>query len=177
MDGLSRGLGRRLRWGAALGLGLLVALMLGCAHSRAQTWQGRVVHVSDGDTVYVRTGHGTTVTIRLLGMDAPEICQRAGEASRDALRAMVLDRRVTVEASGHDSYGRQLARLYLQDRDVGRAMVAQGMAWSYRQGQNPGPYAREQRQAQAERQGLFAQARPEAPRAFRKRHGSCHPGF
>jgi endonuclease YncB( thermonuclease family) len=55
-------------------------------------------------------------------------------------------------------------------------MVAQGHAWSYRLGQDPGPYLQEQRQAQAARRGLFAQDRPEQPRQFRQRHGSCKPG-
>ena len=39
---------------------------------------------------------------------------------------------------------------------------------------NAGPYAAQETQARSHRRGLFADARPEPPRDFRKRHGSCH---
>ena len=161
-----------------LALGMLLAGLMGCAQSRAQSWQGVVVHVTDGDTVYIRAapGPGPAVAVRLLGLDAPEICQAGGPAARDALRRWVLLQRVTVEGHGQDSFGRELAQLYLQGLDVGRAMVAQGHAWAERQAE-PGPsYEQEQRQARQDRLGLFAQAQPEPPRAFRRRHGPCHPG-
>jgi len=151
-----------------------VVFLMGCAHAQAPRWVGLVVHVTDGDTVYVRAGPGPAVAVRLLGLDAPEICQAGGLASRDALREWLLHQSVTVEGRGQDSYGRELARLYLQGQDVGRAMVAQGHAWADRQGQQAGPYAQEQSQARLEKLGLFALAQPETPRAFRRRHGPCH---
>ena len=160
-------------------LAVLAALVLklsGSAHAQTPSWLGVVVHVTDGDTVYVRAGPGPAVAVRLLGLDAPEICQAGGLASRDALRAWVLHHSVTVEGMGQDSYGRELARLYIQGQDVGRAMVAQGHAWADRQGQQAVPYAPEQHQARLDKLGLFAQVQPETPRAFRRRHGSCHTG-
>jgi micrococcal nuclease len=155
-------------------LAVLVVFLMGLAHAQAPRWVGLVVHVTDGDTVYVRAGPGPAVAVRLLGLDAPEICQAGGLASRDALREWVLHQSVTVEGRGQDSYGRELARLYLQGQDVGRAMVAHGHAWADRQGQQAGPYAQEQSQARLEKLGLFALAQPETPRAFRRRHGPCH---
>lgn len=141
-------------------------------------WTATVVHVSDGDTVYVRAaGQAGALPVRVLHIDAPEICQRGGQASRDALAAMVLQRPVRLESEGSDRYGRELARLYVQGLDVGREMVAQGQAWADpppRQGRPAGPYAEEQRQARAARIGLFAQAQPEPPGSFRRRNGSCH---
>lgn len=166
-------------------LAVLAALALslfGGAQAQTPNWLGVVVHVTDGDTVYVRSGPGPgpgpgpAVAVRLLGLDAPEICQAGGLASRDALRAWVLHQSVTVEGVGQDSYGRELAKLYIQGQDVGRALVAQGHAWADRQGQQAAPYAPEQRQARLDKLGLFAQAQPETPRAFRRRHGSCHTG-
>ncbi len=158
----------------SLSVSMLVLALLGCSQARTQTWNATVVHVSDGDTVYVRgAGHEASVAVRLLGIDAPEICQSGGTASREALAELVLHRQVTLVGVGQDSYGRELARIYVQGRDVGRTLVAQGQAWSYGQGKHGGPYADEQRQARQARRGLFAQARPELPRAFRQRHGSC----
>lgn len=156
-------------------LGLLAWAVLGVLGARAQTWSGVVVHVSDGDTVYVRAGDVPALAVRLLDLDAPEICQAGGEASRAALLGMVLHQSVTVVGSGRDIYGRELGRLFLQGQDVGRAMVAQGQAWAEGRGRDGGAYAQEQRQARMDRRGLFAQPSPEWPRAFRRRHGPCHP--
>ena len=164
---------RRPLW--RLGVATLALALLGCGHGRTQTWSATVVHVTDGDTVYVRAAsHESSVPVRLLGIDAPEICQNGGPASREALAELVLHRQVTLVGVGQDAYGRELARVYVGGQDVGRALVTQGHAWSYGRNRQDGPYAREQREARQARRGLFAQARPEPPRAFRQRHGPCH---
>ena len=141
-----------------------------------RVWTAVVVHVSDGDTIHVRSpGEDRSSPVRLLGLDAPEICQAFGVQAREALQARVLHRQVSLRGVGHDVYGRELAQVFLQGEDMGRALVAQGWAWSYRHGSDPGPYAREQRQARSQRLGLFVSGdRPEPPWAFRRRHGTCH---
>ena len=139
-----------------------------------RAWPGVVTHVSDGDTVWVQAIHtGEVHKLRLLGIDAPEICQTWGPQSRDALRAVLQGQ--TVEVLGHhrDTYGRLLAQLSRQGHDVGAWMVAQGHAWSYSYQNFPGPYDALQMQAQSQRRGLFADPHAVAPRWFRKRVGTC----
>ncbi len=137
-------------------------------------WQGVVTHVSDGDTVFVRPASGgQPVKIRIDGMDAPEICQAYGQASRQALQMRVLHQTVSVNGRRRDNYGRVLARIRWQQADVGEWMVRQGHAWSYRYRRDSGPYAAQEAQARAAQRGLFADARAVEPRDFRKRHGSC----
>ncbi len=160
---------------------MAVAGLLGAlspVHAAPSVWQATVEHVSDGDTVYVRRpGDARARPVRLLGLDAPEICQRFGTESRDALEGQVLGRQVTFKSVGEDRYGRTLAQLFWQGQDVNRWMVSQGWAWSYARGDDPGLYGREQRQARTLRLGLFAEAqRPETPWSFRRRHGRCHTG-
>ncbi len=138
-------------------------------------WPGIVIHVSDGDTVWVQPLQGTEVyKIRLLGIDAPEICQPWGLQSRAALHAALQGQRVEVSARTHDSYGRLLAQLSFQGVDMGAWMVGQGYAWSYRYQHQAGPYAALEWQAQTQRLGIFAEGRPLQPRWFRKRWGPCH---
>lgn len=135
--------------------------------------------VMDGDTVLLLPeGAREAVRLRLLGIDAPELCQPGGEAARDALIARVLRRTVRVQVVGQDSYGRQLGHLWLdtQDKqDVAADMVRSGWAWAYQHRTGRGPYAALQRQAERERVGVFA-ARETAmsPAVFRQFHGSCH---
>ena len=155
-------------------LSLLGSLCACPALGQAEIWQGTVTHVLDGDTLYVRAVESAQeVAVRLQGIDAPEICQAWGLQSQQALQQALLAQRVTVHGQGPDSYGRQLVRLEWQGMDVGRWMVSHGHAWSYRWGQDGGPYASEERLARVERRGLFGQTRPERPRSFRLRHGSC----
>lgn len=139
-------------------------------------WVGVVTHVTDGDTLWVRKAGATEpVKIRIEGVDAPEICQAYGDVSRRALEGRVLHQVVVVQTRRHDGYGRVLARLVLHGDDVGGWLVAQGHAWSSAYRRDAGPYATQQAHAKAARRGLFADARAQVPRDFRKRHGSCQP--
>jgi micrococcal nuclease len=142
-------------------------------------WSGVVTYVVDGDTLRVRPpGGGKPVSIRLDGIDAPEICQAFGPASRDALMRRVLGKRVKVHGKRHDDYGRLLARIELNGGDTGQWMVANGLAWSYRFHSSAGPYAAQQRRARAAGLGLFSPsqgAAPVYPAQFRKLRGSCYP--
>ncbi len=145
-------------------------------HAAPTAWSGRVTAVVDGDTIRVRgPGQDLPRAVRIEGIDAPEICQSGGDAARQVLRQQVLHRQVTLVVSRQDEYGRDLATVLLDGEDVGRRLVLEGHAWSYRFRNHPGPYAREEQAAQAAARGLFAQAEPERPGDFRRRHGSCHP--
>ena len=139
-------------------------------------WSGVVTYVVDGDSVWVRPLQGAKpVSIRLDGIDAPEICQTGGDTARDALKRRVLGQQVVIEGKGRDDYGRLLARLLLHGDDVGARMVKDGHAWSYRYRGSSGPYAGQQRLAESARRGIFADTTLAAvyPAVFRKQHGAC----
>lgn len=160
-------------------LATLLATLLASPVLQAKTpddgdWWGTVTWVVDGDTVRVRPmDGGRPVAVRLMGIDAPEICQNGGPAARDALKRQLLRQRVLVHSQAHDVYGRALARLALNGEDPAARLVAGGWAWAYQYRTGQGPYAAQQRHAEARRLGLFADGLPEDPAAFRKRHGAC----
>ncbi len=143
----------------------------------AGSYQGIVSHVTDGDTLWIRPdGGGRPRQLRLLGVDAPEICQQGGPQARDALAGRVLHRRVTVHTEAEDDFHRPLGRLELQGQDVGGWLVRRGHAWSYRYRKSDGPYALQEHAARRHGDGLWAAAQaapPVEPRLFRKRHGRC----
>lgn len=153
------------------GLGLLTAIDIGAA----EPYSARATIVSDGDTLWVEpdTG-GAPRKLRLQGVDAPEICQSGGMAARDALRVLVMQRRLKVQVKYLDDYGRGLARIEVDGQDVAAALVRQGQAWSYRWRRSLGPYAVQEMQARHARVGVFAEPTPELPRDFRRRNGSCY---
>lgn len=156
--------------------GLLLALAT-LLSAPALAMSGVVTRVSDGDTVWVRPDDAPKrkpVKVRLVGIDAPERCQPWGAEATAALSARVLHQRVEVPTRGRDTHGRVLGGLRLADgSDVAAWMVAQGLAWSPRYRRHPGPYAREQQDAQQRRAGLFADAAPVEPWLFRRMHGPC----
>lgn len=160
----------------------LVSLPVNAAPDRA-VWTGTVVYVVDGDTLHVRPPDGgKPISVRLHGIDAPEICQAGGKSSRDALARRTFGRMVVVTGKYRDDYGRLLARLHEGGEDVGGWMVGRGEAWSARFHRSTGPYRDQQARAQAARRGLFSSsgktAMPAAdsavyPADFRKQHGPC----
>ena len=162
---------------------LLLALLLAapvpaCAGSARRIVSGVVTRVVDGDTLWVKTAIAVKpVKVRIVGIDAPEICQAGGRASREALVRRLLGQLVTLSTSTssiRDDYGRLLAKINLRGEDVGHWMVVNGHAWSYPYRSNRGPYAAEQSQAEAGRRGFFGDSAAENPRSFRKRHGRCY---
>ena len=137
-------------------------------------YEARVTRVFDGDTLWVQPLDGGRYRkLRLDGLDAPEICQSGGEASRDALAARVLRQVVTVRERSRDDYGRALVRLQHEGDDVGAFMVLQGQAWSYRWRHSEGPFAQEERLARTRMKGVCAASSPARPGACRRRHGPC----
>ncbi len=135
----------------------------------------RATHVSDGDTLWVQPVSGEAPKkLRLQGLDAPELCQAGGSASREALHALVAQRLLKVRVKYTDDYGRGLAYIEADGQDLAAVMVRSGNAWSYRWRRSLGPYARQEAQARMARAGLFAKPAPELPGDFRRRNGSCH---
>ncbi len=160
-----------------LALYVLLHLLLFCTALQAKVLQGRVTHVSDGDTLWLEVSKSAKpIKVRLQGMDAPEICQPWGEQARDALKGKLLRQQVSLNTRAKDDYNRALGRVEFQGADVGQWLVSQGHAWSYHHRRDPGPYISEQRIAEGKRLGLWAQTGADAriePRQWRKTRGAC----
>ncbi len=155
---------------------LLLALASGIA-AGAQAVEGIVRHVTDGDSLVLKPDRpgAKPIKLRLLGLDAPEICQDGGVEARDALARRVAGKRVIVVGAVTDAYRRRLVTILLDGEDIGAWMVREGHAWSMRFRGRPGRYDAEEREARAARRGVFAAPDPLPPRTFRDMHGSCYP--
>ncbi|MDO9011545.1 MAG: thermonuclease family protein [Gallionella sp.] len=109
----------------------------------AHVFTAKVIAVLDGDTVLIRRGGGM-VKIRLAEIDAPEVAhagtggqmpdsqnaQPFGENSKRSLSGMVLGKQVDVVTQAVDQYGRLVAKLSVDGRDVNAEQVRRGMAWA-----------------------------------------------
>ncbi|EJJ2088074.1 thermonuclease family protein [Salmonella enterica] len=130
---------------------------------------GKIVRVLDGDTVEILAGNVAT-RVRLNGIDAPEKAQPFGQRSRQALTAIVSGKTVLAVGDRRDRYGRLLATLILNGRDVNAMQVYRGMAWAYRyQGNASVPaYLRFEQEAKTARRGLWAEKEAIEPSIWRR---------
>lgn len=153
----------------------IIAVMLAVS-AQASTIQGRVTHVTDGDTLWVKpSGGGEALDVRIQGIDAPESCQDYGHTSQQALSSHVLHKTVTLTTKARDKYGRVIAKVSLGNQDIGAWMVKSGHAWSYHFHKSAGPYAKEETVARQAGRGLWGYGQPQEPREFRKRN-KCKRG-
>ncbi|WP_343820325.1 thermonuclease family protein [Castellaniella daejeonensis] len=159
---------------ALLSVTLLLALPMSAAASGTYSLSGRVVDVSDGDTLTLLAGRGRH-RVRLASIDAPETGhgrqrpgQPFGQAARKALADLVAGRTLTLNCFEQDRYGRDVCDVPLPDgQTANRVMVEHGLAWANRQG--GGKYLRDgaiaglERRARDQRLGLWRQAGAVAP--------------
>ncbi len=144
---------------------------------------GRVVAVTDGDTIKVLDADNTQYKVRLTGIDAPEKKQPFGDASRKNLASLVAGKEVLVESNKKDRYGRALGKVWVQPSDcpncgktldANQAQLLAGMAWWYRyyaKEQSPedrGRYESAEDEAKARKWGLWADPHPINPYDWRK---------
>ena len=88
--------------------------------------------VHDGDSFNLQAKDNSTVRIRIAGIDAPEKSQPYSQKARAALQDMLNSGPIRLEPVTLDRFDRWVANVYINDTDVGLAMVNQGWAWYFR---------------------------------------------
>lgn len=135
--------------------------------------EGRVIGVSDGDTITVLVGAHVSVKVRLAGIDAPEKAQPFGSVSKKNLSDHVYEKKVTVEWEKKDRYGRVLGRVLVDGSDACLEQIRAGLAWHYKQYAKDQPaslrlaYEEAERLARQSRAGLWREPNPIPPWEFR----------
>ena len=116
---------------------------------------GRVVAVTDGDTIKVLTAENQLLRVRVAWIDAPEMGQAFGRRARQLMSALVFGKDAELRPHTIDRYGRTVAMLFADGRDVGLELIKQGLAWAY---EHYLPQANPEIQARASAQRLSDKA-------------------
>ena len=120
-------------WLAVCLVGLFAFVWITAPEARTRTpaqYSGVVTYVIDGDTLKIR---GREQSIRLWGVDAPEIWSKGSQGALNALYALSFEQRIICNEIDVDRYGRSVARCFLPDgREINRLMIASGTAKEYR---------------------------------------------
>jgi endonuclease YncB( thermonuclease family) len=140
----------------------------------------------DGDTCTVHNQEGLKMTLRLAGIDAPEVAktrgpkkkrnkgQSYGAEAREYLNSRVDGKTLDVQILGNDVYNRYLAVLYEGGRhNINQEMIEQGYAFSYKGKSDDPEISRWADKAEADarknRRGLWGLANPpEDPSLYRR---------
>ena len=128
---------------------------------------GKVVKVVDGDTLHVYSNK-KNYKIRLSGIDAPERGQAYGKRAKEHLEFLVAGKQVIAIVESKDRYGRYVASVKVQSKDVCAEMLTAGYAWHYKQYDNNKYYDELQREAKKAKRGLWLDKKPQAPWKYRK---------
>ena len=122
----------------------------------------QAVKVSDGDTINIQKVEngkfvGEMLKIRMYGMDAPEKSQDYGPESRQALEKLVAGKTLSIEVKNKDRYGRTVAVIYVNGKNINEEMVKTGNAWWYQEyAKNDTQFEEYQQNAKQKKLGLFS---------------------
>jgi endonuclease YncB( thermonuclease family) len=153
---------------------LLVSMTLLASNAYAEVTTGKVIGVSDGDTLTILVDR-REVKIRISGIDAPEKNQPFGQASKQHMSNCAFGKQVVVEWHKVDRYGRTIGKVLSDEIDCGLSQVEAGLAWHYKayvKEQTPDDkrkYGNAETRARAESKGLWKDEKPTPPWDFRHR--------
>ena len=144
---------------------LLFVLAAVVTTAQGAEYTGKVVGVSDGDTLTLLVPDGASyrqVKVRLGEIDTPESKQPYGERAKQTLSDLAYNKPARVVVQDTDKYGRTVGRVYVGSLDVNAEMIRQGAAWAYRQYLKDQSLLALEQQAKSAKRGLWGL--PEAER-------------
>ena len=151
---------------------LISSLM--CSSVQAGTIAGRVIRITDGDTLVVIDSNNVQHKIRLMGIDAPEKKQSYGKRSKDNLSSLVTGKYVVVEYDERDRGKLIIGKVNLNGKDINLEHIVSGMAWHYKEYQGEQSradqllYSEAEVDARSAKRGLWREPNPLPPWDYRK---------
>ena len=138
---------------------IALSLPLAAVALLPQTRTSTVLSIGEGDTLRVQEG-SRTINVRLACIDAPETSQAPhGAQARAQLQALApVGSTVALRIQTTDRYGRAIAELSRNGRNLNQALVASGAAfvyWQYIQGCDRQTYSRLETEARFRGLGVW----------------------
>jgi endonuclease YncB( thermonuclease family) len=137
--------------------------------AHGETINGRVVGISDGDTLTILDVNNTQFKIRLAAIDAPEKSQPFGQRGKQKLSEICYGKNTSVRVVSTDRYGRSVGDVDCAGINANEAMIQSGLAWVYRKYDKGHAYLYAlEDDARNARRGLWTDSNPIAPWEWRK---------
>jgi endonuclease YncB( thermonuclease family) len=134
---------------------IITLLLYSLAYAAPSSFTARVIGISDGDTITVLKNK-TRIKIRLHGIDCPEFHQAFGNRARRFTSKKVYKKTVTIRPVDTDRYGRTVAWVYIDGKNLNEEIVRAGLARHYRRYSNDGNLAAAELEARKKRAGIWS---------------------
>ena len=148
---------------------IIIFFLLFYSSLNAEILTGKVVSVTDGDTIKILTKNKTLYKIRLNCIDAPERSQAFGKKSKANLSKLIAGRVVDVQYKKTDRYGRILGTIFSDNHDINLRQIKDGYAWVYRRYCKRNDYYKAEEYARDRKLGLWYDKKPVPPWEYRHR--------
>jgi len=150
---------------------LFLILAVSAVSAIAGEFTGKVVGVSDGDTITVLTPDNNNFKIRLYGADCPESSQDYGQKAKQFTSDLCFGKQVSVQYDETDRYGRIVGIVTVDGKILSEELIKNGFAWTYTQYCKKSfcaQWKNYETEARQNKLGLWAGKNPTEPWNFRK---------
>lgn len=129
--------------------------------------RGKIVKITDGDTVFLLDSANNQHKIRLDGIDCPERGQDFGTKATNFTRELCAGKYVYVEVKGYDRYKRILGIVLIDIINLNEELLKSGLAWRYKYNKSE-LYLSLEKEAKEKKVNIWSMPNPIAPWDWRK---------
>ncbi|WP_288434902.1 thermonuclease family protein [uncultured Chryseobacterium sp.] len=130
---------------------------------------GKVIKISDGDTITLLLKGNQQKKLRLAEVDCPESGQAFGKNAKQFTAAQVFGKTVSFVETNTDRYGRSVAKVYYDGgKYLSRELIKAGMGWWYFSYSKDTSLGKIQENAKLKKAGLWQDKNAVAPWEYRK---------
>ena len=153
----------------------ILALLIVPSIALSADFSGKVVSISDGDTITVLSADKLEHRVRLAAIDAPEKAQAFGQRAKQAISDLCYGKDAQVKVIDIDRYNRSVGEVRCAGVYANEAMLSKGMAWVYRKyAKGYGGFYSVEEEARTASRGLWVDSEPMPPWEWRKARRSEH---
>ena len=128
----------------------------------------KCVGITDGDTIKVLVGT-EQVRLRLEGIDCPERGQPFSDRAKQLTAELCHGKEIGYVENDRDRWGRVIATVYADGRDVSLELLNAGVAWHFKKYNKEERYAEAERKARQRTVGLWSEVDSVPPWEWRSR--------
>ncbi|AZA82620.1 nuclease [Chryseobacterium lactis] len=130
---------------------------------------GKVIKISDGDTITILLKGNQQKKLRLAEVDCPESGQPFGKSAKQFTSSQVFGKMINFTETSTDRYGRSIAKVYYDNgKYLSKELIKAGMGWWYFSYSKDTSLGKLQENAQREKIGLWQDVHAVAPWEYRK---------
>ncbi|WP_417558775.1 thermonuclease family protein [Mesoflavibacter zeaxanthinifaciens] len=117
---------------------------------------GKIVGITDGDTVKLLTVDKTIIKVRVANIDCPERKQPYSARAKQFTSNQIFEKQVKLEYLKKDRYGRYICNIIYDDSlNLSKQLLKNGMAWHYVKYSNDESLQMLENEAKKNKEGLW----------------------